>query len=102
MLGVIGLLWIFEQDARLQLRPVLFPDPGEFESLLPCHRDQMFSIATATCARHSVLRSCIGNLPGFVYPEFARRSGSSTPQPALQSDRQTASHPHPRSRRLTN
>lgn len=31
--GMVGLLRIFEQDARLQLGPVLLPDPGEFEFL---------------------------------------------------------------------
>jgi hypothetical protein len=31
MLGVIRLLRIFQQDPRLQLRPVLLADPGEFE-----------------------------------------------------------------------
>jgi hypothetical protein len=34
---VIGLLGIFEQYARLQLGPVLFTNPGEFEFLLAGH-----------------------------------------------------------------
>lgn len=33
MRGVVGLLAILQQDARFQLRPVLFPNPGEFEFL---------------------------------------------------------------------
>ena len=31
MRGVIRLLRVFEQDARFQPRPVLLPDPGQFE-----------------------------------------------------------------------
>ena len=31
VLGVVRLLRVFEQDARLQLGPLLLADPGEFE-----------------------------------------------------------------------
>jgi hypothetical protein len=31
MLGMIRLLRIFQQYTRLQLGPILFPDPGEFQ-----------------------------------------------------------------------
>lgn len=31
VLRVVRLLWVLQQDARLQLRPVFLPDPGEFE-----------------------------------------------------------------------
>lgn len=34
---VIALRWVFQQDARLQLGPVLLADPGEFEFLFLCH-----------------------------------------------------------------
>src|SRR5262245_50973719 len=34
---VIGLLWILEQDARLQPGPVLFPDPSKFKFWLFYH-----------------------------------------------------------------
>jgi hypothetical protein len=34
MRGMVGLLGISDQNPRLQLRPVLLPDPGEFEFLL--------------------------------------------------------------------
>jgi hypothetical protein len=33
VLGVIRLLRVFQQDARLQPGPVLLPDPGQFEFL---------------------------------------------------------------------
>ena len=34
---VVGPLWILKQDARLQSRPALLPNPCEFEFLLLCH-----------------------------------------------------------------
>ena len=38
LLGVVRLLRIFEQDARLQLRPLVLANPGEFEFwILYCH-----------------------------------------------------------------
>jgi hypothetical protein len=37
MWGVVGLLRVFQQNARLQLGPVLFANPGEFEFLLAGH-----------------------------------------------------------------
>ena len=37
VLRVVGLLRIFQQNARLQLRPVLLADPGEFEFLSSIH-----------------------------------------------------------------
>lgn len=35
VLGMIGLLRVFQQNARLQFGPVLFSDPGEFQFLFP-------------------------------------------------------------------
>lgn len=35
--GMVRLLTVLQQDARLQLRPVLLPDPGKFEFLLLRH-----------------------------------------------------------------
>ena len=37
MLRVVRLRRILQQDARLQLRPVLLADPGQFEFLFLCH-----------------------------------------------------------------
>lgn len=37
--GVARLLAILQQDARLQLRPALFANPGEFEFSLGTHAD---------------------------------------------------------------
>jgi hypothetical protein len=37
MRSVVRLLRIFRQNARLQLGPVLFANPGEFEFLLSAH-----------------------------------------------------------------
>jgi hypothetical protein len=39
MLGVIRLRRLSQQNARLQLRPVLLADPGEFEFLFGGHVD---------------------------------------------------------------
>ena len=35
--GVVRLLRVFQQNARLQLRPVLLADPGQFQLLLLGH-----------------------------------------------------------------
>lgn len=37
MLGVIRLLWVFEQDSRLQLEPLFLADPREFKFLFVTH-----------------------------------------------------------------
>src|SRR3989442_409412 len=34
---VVGLLWVFQQNTRLQLGPVLFANPGQFEFLFAGH-----------------------------------------------------------------
>jgi hypothetical protein len=41
MLGVIRLLRVFEQDARLQPRPVLLSNPSQLQFLLFGHGDQV-------------------------------------------------------------
>ncbi len=37
MFRMIGLFRVFQQNARLQLGPVFFPDPGEFQFLVFAH-----------------------------------------------------------------
>ena len=43
MRGVAGLLRVLQQDARLQPRPILLPDPDQFESRIPHFRASRLS-----------------------------------------------------------
>ena len=47
LLGVLALLRVFKQDARLQPRPVLLANPGQFQSLLALRH---FEIVLAFCS----------------------------------------------------
>ena len=53
MRRVIRLRRIFEQDARFQLRPVLLPDPGQFQLLLSRHLGTIIRAAMPLAARQA-------------------------------------------------
>ena len=53
VLRVMGLVRLLQQDARLQLRPVLLADPGEFE------------VASATCWISSAVRASASPFSGW-------------------------------------
>jgi hypothetical protein len=77
LLGVVTLLRVFKQDARLQPRPVVFANPRQFKPLFTAH-PQAFLVSFSY--RDSLLRNwpktltanCIGTLI-FAYSQFAIR-----------------------------